>query len=118
MIEEAREGYRLIDGRIQHAMIPEAFHVMLVCPREVRAARLYRQAPEKPQELHLANIIARDACDGARYREQYPNCVWEESDFDFVVDTTSGCPEEIARRIFEEHHAWKQRVRLIQPEPA
>jgi len=103
----AEHDYVVFEGRLVHYFAPSAFHVLLVCPPEVRAVRRAKDFPGITEKEIFKKIKVRDSINKERYSKIYGRDVlWEESKFDLVLDTNEFTPDEIVRKIIETHKEW------------
>ena len=108
-----RQNHTVLKGRLPHVFVPHAFHVRLVCPLEIRARR--RLADEEWDSLAevVDRIRKRDADDNERYQVLYSGCLWEDADFDLIVDTNILFPKQVAETIIAAHTAWQKKQQNI-----
>ena len=109
------QDYVIAEARLAHVFSPYSFHVLLTCDLEIRATRRSKDAEfvDKGLDVVRAEIVKRDLDDNARYEKLYPGCIWEESEFDLVVDTGKLNPEQILELIFNSHEAWCQKNKEV-----
>ncbi len=103
----AEQDYAVFEGRLVHHFAPKAFHVLLVCPPEIRAKRRAKDFPEMTEKEIFEKIKLRDSINRERYQRIYgPDVLWDESRFDLVLDTHEFTPDEVVAKIIETHKEW------------
>ena len=103
----AKQNFTIIESRLAHAFAPMAFHVLLVCDLEKRAARRHADSIGTTTFDDMsAKLRKRDADDEARYSKLYPGCIWSTQDYDLVIDTGIHSKEETETAVIEGHKEW------------
>ena len=102
----AEHDYVICEGRLPHAFMPCAFHVLLVCDIEVRANRRQGDFPNLSKGATHTSILKRDDDDEARYGKLYPGTNWPQTDFDLVVDTAAHSKRGVSYLVLDGHCAW------------
>lgn len=105
-----RQNYTVIESRMAHMLVPHAFHVRLVCHVHERARRRARDEPEIPELEIRERIVKRDHDDSTRLEALYPGCLWEDRDFNLVIDTEQHTPPQVLQFIVEARASWAKRV--------
>ena len=105
---EGLDDYRILEGRLAHVFAPKAFHVLLKCPGDVRALRRYGDDVYVSVNDGKKLINDRDTADNKRYAKLYPGCLWPESDFDLVLDTSKLSPGDVVQKILTAHKKWEK----------
>jgi cytidylate kinase len=99
--------YVIFEGRLVHHFAPQAFHVRLVCDPQVRAERRAKDMIEYTVSQIYEKIVSRDLLNEKRYTQVYgPHVLWDDTQFDLVLDTGVYSPDEIALKIVEGHKEW------------
>lgn len=107
MREFARQNNTVLEGRLAHLYAPLAFHVLITCPLDVRAARRKRDTEHVSMAEMMRRIMDRDAADEARLNRMYPGWQWPEESFDFVFDTSVPViHDSVGAAIVDAHSAW------------
>ena len=110
----------VIEGRLPHVFVPKGFHVLLVCPVELRARRRVSVEKGIPLEAVTAEEIAamavkiqtRDNDDDRNYKLRYPGSAWAKTHFDLVLDTSKVPQDKMVKRIMSSHARWvKEKAR-------
>ncbi len=93
----------VIDGRLPHYFIPDAFKIFLHVDPKVAAQRVMerRKGVEvyKSVEEAMKKLDERNKSDKKRYRDLYGIDYDKKSNFDLCIDTTKTTVEEIAEEI-------------------
>lgn len=99
--------HQIIEGRLPHIFVPKGFHIFLRCPLEVRAWRRYEWQNLKGLSLGgvTRRIVERDWNDQIRYESLYPGCIWDECDYDLIIDSSAMTVDEEVRAII---HGWRR----------
>jgi cytidylate kinase len=95
----------VVEGRVVHSFLPDAFHVLLECDMATRAERTARANGTDP-DVERAKIFKRDEDDIARFSMKYPGCMWDPKHFHLRINTAMHSPDEIAHIIMREHSSW------------
>ncbi len=102
------KDHQVIEGRLPHIFVPKGFHILLRCPLEVRAWRRYEW--QNPDELSLNDVMwsiaQRDDDDQLRYETLYPGCIWADSDFNLIIDSSIMTIDEEVRAIILGWRKW------------
>lgn len=107
MREFARQNNTVLEGRLAHLYAPLAFHVLITCPLDVRAARRQRDTEHVSMAEMMRRIMDRDAADETRLNSMYPGWQWPEKSFDFVLDTSVPMiHDSVGAAIVDAHSAW------------
>ena len=102
----------IIDARLGWYAVPESFKVYLKVDIDVAAKRAFEDALRKSSENFAtleeqkADMQMRYKLENERYFELYGVRKEDESNYDFVLDTTDLTPEQTADRIEEEFKKW------------
>ena len=99
----------LFDSRLAWNFVPSAFSVYVSVDPEVAAKRVFEANREteryaSPEEA-VRELSRRRASEILRYRTFYGLDITDMSNYDFVVDSTSLTPEEVADRIISEYES-------------
>ena len=97
------------ESRLSHVFMPYAFKILLVCPLHIRARR--RAGKKRDLGKTMLDMFIRDVNDTSRYADLYPGCLWPESDFDIVLDTSVWKPRQILKRIMLHHREWVEMLK-------
>ena len=104
------QNFTVTESRLAHYFIPFAYHILLICPLEVRAER---RAKDKglSVEMIAEEIAQRDHDDEECYRRLYgDSCIWSPEKFDLVIDTHINKPPSVVTNILEGHARWKEKT--------
>lgn len=102
----------IIDARLGWYAVPESFKVYLKVDIDVAAERAFlddlRKSTEKfaTVEEQKADMQKRYKIENERYWNLYGVRKEDESNYDFVLNTTNLTPEEVADRIKQEYEKW------------
>ncbi len=105
----------IIDARLGWYAVPESFKVYLKVDIDVAAERALEDENRKDSENfktleeQKADIQKRYQLENERYWNLYKVRKEDESNYDFVLDTTSLSPEQVADKIEEEYKKWLQK---------
>lgn len=98
------------EGRMPHVFIPHAYHVLIVCPAHVCAARCLererRKDPTATVESIHEGIVSRDAHDAERYERLYPGSNWGRECYDLVVEAEHYTLAEEVELVSYQHSKW------------
>lgn len=101
----------IIDSRMAWHFVEGTFKVYMTVDVEVSAARIMyanrRGEHRDSLEATVAETRERRKSERKRYLEQYGTDIMDLSNYDFVVDTTSASPEEVADAIVAAYRAWQ-----------
>lgn len=107
---EGRHNFRVHEGRRVHAHCPHSFHVLLLCPVEIRVQRRRRQKGYEHLSVEqIRQLIVKRDNDDERLDLIYPGSNWPREDFDLTLNTNRADPQEIAERIVTGHQEWYAR---------
>jgi cytidylate kinase len=113
LVVAGQRNYSIIESRLCHALVPQGFHVLLKCPLDVRAKRRFNDEVKNNPQVTLSQVAKqiddRDQDDNHRFAILYPGCIWPESDFDLVIDTSVSSVTEIIDTIISTHKTWCQK---------
>lgn len=102
-----RQNQVITEARLGHVFVPQAFHVLLECPIDIRAQRRQAQLTGKSFDQVVDLLSRRDDADQARFDSLYPGSTWPASDFDLVINTASLLPGQIVNEITQAHLTWR-----------
>jgi cytidylate kinase len=115
---EAEEDNMVIDSHLAFHFVPSAFSVFLDLPLEESASRIFndkdsamRQASGDTMETYdeaLERTTRRVENHKKRYMEHYGIDPYDQSKFDFVVDTLNCEPTSVAEAIINAYTTWVQ----------
>ena len=103
----------MVEGRTQYHFLPESVKIFIKVDPEEGARRIWKDLQQKETqqqrnegEIHSfaemkQRIVQREAEDAARYKKYYDIDHREESQYDFVIDTTTITAEQAAAKILE-----------------
>ena len=101
----------IIDSRMAWHFVRGTFKVYMTVDLEVSAARIMyanRSGEHRDSlEATVKETAERRRSERKRYLEQYGTDIMDLSNYDFVVDTTSASPEEVADAIISAYRAWQ-----------
>ena len=102
----------IIDARLGWYAVPESFKVYLKVNIDIVAKRAYND-PDRKRSENFATVeeqkedmIKRYNLENERYFQLYGVRKEDESNYDFVLDTSYLTPDEVADRIKEEYYKW------------
>ena len=115
--ESAREAARendelIIDARLGWYAVPESFKVYLKVDIDEAARRAYNDPKRKESERFATvqeqkeDMERRFQLENERYFEVYGIHKEDESNYDFVLDTTHLSKEEVVESIIDAYNAW------------
>ena len=106
--EIGEKNHRVIEGRLPHIFVPKGFHILLHCPLDIRARRRHeRQNYDNLSFDETKRLIEqRDSDDNSRYEVLYPGCIWADSDFDSIVNSSTMTVDEEVQAIFRDWERW------------
>lgn len=109
------DGY-IIDSILGFHFIPDSFKIHLSVPLEVSAKRIFG---DKNSALRVASHDSPDTYEETlektrrrienhkeRYFNHYGVHIYDEQNFDLVIDTTSKTPQEVAEAILTAYKIW------------
>lgn len=102
----------IIDARLGWYAVPESFKVYLKVDIDVAAKRAFYDENRKSSESFATiqeqkeDIQKRYKLENERYFNLYGVRKEDESNYDFVIDTTNYTPQEVADKIKEEYFKW------------
>ncbi|MCL2299595.1 MAG: cytidylate kinase family protein [Firmicutes bacterium] len=107
-IAAERQGDDIVfDSRMAWNFVPRSFKVFLRVSIDVAAARIF--ADQRGQEEAYANtdeakagLLARAAVENERFKAMYGADYFDLTNYDLVIDTSSGDPQTIAETIFSQ----------------
>ena len=110
------EDKYIIDSILGFHFIPESFKIHLSVPVEVSAQRIFgdknsalrlasQDSPETFKET-LEKTIRRIENHKERYLNHYGVHIYDEDNFDLVIDTSTKTPNEVAELILNEYQNW------------
>lgn len=100
----------IAEGRVQYHFIPDSLKLFLKTDLDVSAQRIWKdiQAGKRSSESHFKSfeevkqsIIERQNSDTARYKKYYNLDPYNESNFDFVLDTTNNSNEQTLQTVMK-----------------
>lgn len=101
----------VIDSRMAWHFVEHTFRVYMTVDIEVSAARIMyaNRAGEHRDSLEetVNETRERRRSERKRYLEQYGVDIMDLGNYDFVVDTTSASPEEVADAIVAAYRVWQ-----------
>ena len=101
----------IIDSRMAWHFVEGTFRVYMTVDLEVSAARIMyanRKGEHRESlEATVAETRERRRSERKRYLEQYGTDIMDLMNYDFVVDTTSATPEEVADAIVAAYRVWQ-----------
>ena len=101
--EDINDRSLLFDSRLAWNFVPSAFSVYISVDPEVAAKRVFEANREtekyKSAKEAVTELSRRRASEILRYRTFYGLDITDMNNYDFVVDSTSSTPEEIAEKI-------------------
>ena len=114
----------IIDSRMAWHFVRPTFRVYMTVDLEVSAIRIMyanRQGEHRDSlEATVKETRERRASERKRYLEQYGTDIMDLGNYDFVVDTTSATPEEVADAIISAYRLWQSdssfRLAAINPD--
>lgn len=102
----------IIDARLGWYAVPESFKVYLKVDINVAAKRAFEDNLRKDSEKfdtieeQKMDMQKRYRLENERYWKLYGIRKEDESNYDFVIDTTNLTPEQVADRIEKEYKEW------------
>lgn len=102
----------IIDARLGWYAVPESFKVYLTVDIDEAARRAFndekRKQTEKFETLEeqKQDLIKRYQLENERYWKIYKVRKEELSNYDFILDTTKGNPEKLAKEIINAYQRW------------
>ncbi len=110
----------IVEGRTQYHFLPESVKIFIKVGEEEGTRRIWKdlQQQETQQQRNEGDIhsfaqmkqriVQREAEDAARYKKYYNIDHRDESQYDFVIDTTDITAEQAARKIIDFIHSQKK----------
>ena len=102
----------IIDARLGWYAVPQSFKVYMKVDINVAAQRAFNDVKRKNTEKfetveeQKEDMIKRYKLENERYWNLYQIHKEDESNYDFVIDTTYHTPEEVANLIIEKYKKW------------
>ena len=103
----------IIDARLGWYAVPQSFKVYLKVDIDIATKRVYEDEARRDSERKFdtleeqkKDIIKRYELENERYFELYGVRKEDESNYDFVLDTSTLTPEEVADKIEAEYKKW------------
>ncbi len=102
----------IIDARLGWYAVPQSFKIYLKVDTDVAAKRAFcdecRKETEKFNSLEeqKQDMITRFKLENERYFKIYNVHKDDMSNYDFVIDTTSLTPDQVAEKIINEYEKW------------
>ena len=103
----------IIDARLGWYAVPQSFKVYLKVDIDIATKRVYEDEARRDSERKFDtleeqknDIIKRYKLENERYFELYGVRKEDESNYDFVLDTSMLTPEEVADKIEAEYKKW------------
>ncbi len=108
---EKKGAIVIVEGRTQFYFLPESIKIFMKVRPEEGAKRIWKDlqnkaTQEKRNEGNIASfeamkkrIYEREEEDAARYKKYYQIDHRDESQYDFVIDTTNLTPEKVVEKI-------------------
>lgn len=103
----------IIDARLGWYAVPQSFKVYLKVDIDIATKRVYEDEARRDSERKFGtleeqknDIIKRYKLENERYFELYGVRKQDESNYDFVLDTSMLTPEEVADKIEAEYKKW------------
>lgn len=114
----------IIDSRMAWYFVKGTFRVYMTVDLETAALRIMYANRKGEHCSTLSDTVdetrQRRASERKRYLEQYGTDIMDLMSYDFVVDTTSASPEEVAEAIISAYRAWQRdsafRLAAINPD--
>ena len=104
----------VIDARLGWYAVPQSFKVYLKVDINVAAQRAFNDAKRKSTEKFKSveeqkqDMQKRYELENERYWNLYQVHKEDESNYDYVLDTTNLTPEEVAEKVMSEYKKWLQ----------
>ena len=105
----------IIDARLGWYAVPESFKVYLTVDIDEAARRAFNDEKRKQTENFATieeqkqDLIKRYELENERYWKLYKVKKQDLSNYDFVLDTTFGKPEDLAEKIIEAYQKWLEK---------
>lgn len=106
----------VIDARLGWYAVPESFKVYLTVDINEAAKRAFYDENRKQTEAFKTieeqkqDLIKRYELENERYWKLYGVKKQDLSNYDFILDTTNGNPEELAQKIIKAYKEWLSEV--------
>lgn len=95
----------ILDSRLWFYAQPNAFKILLDVSEEIAGERIWKAERDTDRQETLQAAIEevhkRNLADYERYQKLYGIDLWEESNYDLVIDTWDKTPDEVANIIIE-----------------
>jgi len=114
-ISEEEDQY-VVDAHIGFHFIPNSFKVFLVVPIEVSADRIFKDSDSRIRqrsgdvtssyEEALEKTQKRITNHQYRYKKHYNIDVYDDSQFDLVIDTSNLSPQQVVDEILTKYNDW------------
>lgn len=105
-----RQDVVVLEARLPHVLMPNAFKVYLDCPVQVRAHRRHLQLSRAGENITytqvIRNILHRDFCDHERNSKRYPGYDWGRSYYDLVIHTDALTSIQAMACLLDSHSGW------------
>jgi cytidylate kinase len=111
----SQQNWVVCKSPIAHVYMPRAMKVLLKRSLDARAECRARDRHTGDVAAMRQEIIAHDELDNGRFELQYPGCLWEEKEFDYILDTERMSPSTAVGHLLEAHNEW-QRWFNMQPD--
>lgn len=113
--EIGEKNHHVIEGRLPHIFVPKGFHILLRCPIDIRAKRRYEGQNHDNLSFYETKrlIEQRDSDDNSRYEVLYPGCIWADSDFDSIINSSTMTVDEEVQAIFRDWERWVLKNRIL-----
>ena len=102
----------VIDSRLAWYFIPNSLKIFVKCDLDEAARRVFPRKQKGDDEnitveATAENILRREKSEIERYKNYYGIDLKEESNYDFVIDTTEQKKEDVIKKVLEwvEKHA-------------
>ena len=118
---EKKGAIVIVEGRTQFHFLPESIKIFMKVKPEEGAKRIWKDlqnkaAQEKRNEGNISSfeamkkrIYEREEEDAARYKKYYTLDHRDESQYDYIIDTTHLTPDETVKRIISFLEAAKKK---------
>lgn len=105
----------IIDARLGFFLAPDAFRVYMVADESVAAERLLVASETRGKEEKYKNIEeakkaieVRETSEQERYMSLYGVNIHDETNYDYVIDTTNLSSREVAAKIIKAYKIWSE----------
>lgn len=103
----------VIDARLGFYLASSAFRVYMVADEAVAAKRLFEAAKKRGKEEEYSSteeareaIKVREASEQERYLKLYGVDIHNETNYDYVIDTTNLDSDAVASKIIKAYEVW------------